>query len=142
MEDDHDNEVMSTTPAAASDVREVRVSGGRVGRAARRAERIEEYLQDSLDKEDPLQAGLGASVADLMHIRSKLAESIRAELGTGPVTLEEYRTDFAPAVSSLLLLDRYIVSYARLGHDLKRAESSEGTDPRRRGSQGDHGKRS
>ena len=32
-----------------------------------------------------------------MHVRSKLAESLKAELNTGRATLEEYRKDFAPA---------------------------------------------
>jgi hypothetical protein len=114
-------------------------SAGRPNSAARRAERIEEYLQDSLEKVDPLQANLGAGAADLMHIRSKLAESLKAELGAGQVTLDEYRKDFAPAVSSLLLLDRHIVSYARLSHDLKRIESSQGKGLHRHGERADRG---
>ena len=69
-------------------------------------------------------------------------ESLKAELDTGRVTLEEYRKEFAPAVSSLLLLDRYIVSYARLGHDLNRAESSEGGGACRRGKRTDQCERS
>ena len=125
MEDDHvDREVSATAPAAQA--RNVPAAGGQPGKADRRAERIEEYLQDSLDEENSLQANLGASAAELMHIRSTVVKSLKAELDTGPVTLEEYRKDFAPVVGSLLLLDRYIVAYARLGHDLSRADSSEG----------------
>jgi hypothetical protein len=142
MEDSHDNQDRGTVPDPVSEARAAPASGSQPGSAQRRAKRIEEYLQDSLEKEDPLQASLGAGTADLMHIRSKLAESIKAELGPGPVTLEEYRKDFAPAVSSLVLLDRHILSYARLGHDLKRAESSTAAEPHRHGTQADHGKRS
>ena len=138
MEDNDDIEEAIARPVVASQARKARATDERPSNADRRAERIEEYLQDSLDKKNPLQANLGASAADLMHIRSKLMESIKAELDTGRVTLEEYRKEFSPAVSSLLLLDRYIVSYARLSHDLSRAESPEGGGASRRGNRGSH----
>ena len=134
MEDDHVDKKVNVTPAAQA--RNVGAPNERAGSLNRRAERIEEYLQDSLDKESPLQANLGVGGADLMYIRSKLVESLKAELDAGRVTLAEYRKDFAPAVSSLLQLDRYIVSYARLSHDLNRAESSEGGGASRRGNHG------
>jgi len=142
MDDSHRNEELNVTPAATSPVRDSRGSGVHSASVKRRTQRIEEYLEDSLEKEDPLQASLGAGAADLMLIRSQLAESIKAGMGTAGVTLAEYRKEFAPAVNSLLLLDRHIVSYARLGHDLKRAESSEGASLPRRGDQADHNRQS
>lgn len=138
MEHDDDVTKVSGTPVVAPQARNARAIDGRPDNADRRAERIEEYLQDSLNKKNPLQANLGAGAADLMHIRSKLMESIKAELDTGRVTLEDYRKEFSPAVSSLLQLDRYIVSYARLSHDLNRAESPTGGGASRRGNRGSH----
>lgn len=132
MNDNHDVREANASPVTASRTKDMQSREERSGKVDRRAERIEEYLRDSLEMEDPLQANIGAGTSDLMHIRSKLAESLMAELEAGYVTLDEYRKQFAPVVSSLLLLDRYIVAYSRLSHDLKRAESPERNAPRRR----------
>ena len=63
--------------------RNARAIDGRPDNADRRAERIEEYLQDSLNRKTHCRP-ISAGAADLMHIRSKLMESIKAELDDGP----------------------------------------------------------
>lgn len=104
MEDDHEHKDMTTTPAAATKTASTVIAGARPSTADRRVERIEEYLGQSLEKKDPLQATLGAAAADLLFIRYRVAESIKAAMGDGPITLEELREDFAPAISSLALV--------------------------------------
>jgi hypothetical protein len=128
-----DNRTRKETTASQAVERSVENAQGQEDQRDRRAARIEEYLRDSLDNENPLLANLGAGAADLMHIRTKLVESLKTELDMSQVTLEEYRKEFAPVVSSLLVLDRYIVAYARLGHDLSRARPLAGRTHREDG---------
>ncbi len=81
MEDDHDLK----EAGAESQAQEFRATSDRPSNA----DRIEEYFEDSLEDDNPLQAVLGAGTADLMHVRSRLAESLKAELSTGQMALEE-----------------------------------------------------
>ena len=56
----------------------------------RRIERIEEFLQDSLESVDARRAASNSATADLLLIGYRLAGSIKADIGDREVDLEEW----------------------------------------------------
>ena len=88
-----------------------------------RFERIMEYLQGSLHKQDALQANLSAANADLIMIGYRLARAIEAAMATGPASLEAYE-DLMPAISNLLRIHKQVDRFSSLDNRLAAARAA------------------
>lgn len=98
----------------------------------RRIERIEEFLQDSLESEDARRAAFNGATADLMLIGYRLAGSIKADIGDREVDLEEW-DDLMPAVHALSVVNRLIAQFDHVDRRLTELdEPKRGMRERRR----------
>ena len=78
-----------TTPAEAVPANEPEAKSKAAGLTAKRLEKVDDHLRESLDKADSLEANLGVVSADLMRMACRLTVAIEESLGKR--SLEQYR---------------------------------------------------
>ena len=113
----------SSVPSASAPVEHAAATNVPEEGADHRLERIMEYLQVSLHKQDALQANLSAANADLMMIGYRLAMVIKAAMAAAPPSLEAYE-DFGPAIGNLLRIHKLVDRFSALDSRLASAKGS------------------
>jgi hypothetical protein len=98
--------------------------------AALRLARIQEYLVESLQQLDALEANLGAAAADLMSLGCQLKVAIEESLAETPHALERFQR-LQPAISEYLKVARQIDRYAQLDQRLRERRTGGQAPPSR-----------
>ncbi|NQU21149.1 MAG: hypothetical protein HQ567_07685 [Candidatus Nealsonbacteria bacterium] len=96
-----------------------------------RLEKIREYLVESLEQGDALQANLGATSSDLMLMGFRLKEAIEKAMADSSAPLARFE-QLMPAIEGYLKVTRQIDRLAQLDRRLTDARSADGDRPKPR----------
>lgn len=106
---------VGTTPAETAPANEPEAKSKAAGLTAKRLEKVDDHLRESLDKADSLEANLGVVSADLMRMACRLTVAIEESLGKRSL---EQIDKLVPTIDAYLRIARQIDRLAMLDRRL------------------------